>query len=87
MEKIIFTLPDSLAIEVDSIVEMENTNREDFAKEAFEYYISQKKKLNAKESMMRGYMEMAEINLSLAELGMTNEVSCNEEEIVAQSEY
>ncbi len=86
-EKIIFTLPDSLAIEVDNIVQMENMNREDFAKEAFEFYISQKKKLSAEDSMMKGYMEMAQINLSLAELGMTNEVSCNDEEIVAQIEY
>lgn len=88
-EKIIFTLPDSLATEVDSIVQMENTNREDFAKEAFKFYIKQKKKLTAKESMIKGYMEMAQINLSLAELGMTNEISCNENEreTVAQGEY
>jgi len=79
-EKIIFTLPDSLALEVDNIVQMENTNREDFAKEAFQFYIKQKKKLSAKESMIQGYMEMAQINLSLAELGMTNDVSCDEQE-------
>ena len=43
-EKIIFTLPDSLMSEVDHIVQMENSNREDFAKAAFQFYITQKKK-------------------------------------------
>ena len=33
-EKIVFTLPDSLISEVDHIVQLENSNREDFAKEA-----------------------------------------------------
>ena len=58
-EKIMFTLPDYILSEVDQIVQMENSNREDFAKAAFQFYITQKKK----------------INLSLAELGMTDEVS------------
>ncbi|MGS2609117.1 hypothetical protein I5708_017880 [Clostridioides difficile] len=34
-EKIEVTLPDSLISEVDSIVQMENSNREDFAKSCF----------------------------------------------------
>ena len=39
--------------------------------------------------MMKGYKEMGQINLSLAELGMTNEVSSqdNIEEKIAQGEY
>ena len=41
-EKIVFTLPDSLISEVDNIVQMENSNREDFAKAAFQFYITQK---------------------------------------------
>ena len=36
-EKIVFTLPDSLISEVDHIVQLENSNREDFAKEAFQF--------------------------------------------------
>ncbi|MGL5693330.1 MAG: antitoxin [Peptostreptococcaceae bacterium] len=74
-EKIVFTLPDSLISEVDHIVQMENSNREDFAKAAFQFYITQKKKIDLKEYMIKGYKEMGQINLSLAELGMTNEVS------------
>ena len=42
--------------------------------------------------MIKGYKEMGQINLSLAELGMTNEVSSkdnkdNMEEKIAQGEY
>ncbi|MGL5330885.1 MAG: antitoxin [Peptostreptococcaceae bacterium] len=74
-EKIVFTLPDSLISEVDHIVQMENSNREDFAKAAFQFYITQKKKIDLKEYMIKGYKEMGQINLSLAELGMTNEIS------------
>ena len=88
-EKIVFTLPDSLISEVDHIVQMENSNREDFAKAAFQFYITQKKKIDLKESMIKGYKEMGQINLSLAELGMTNEVSSKDciEGKIAQGEY
>ena len=71
-EKIMFTLPDYILSEVDQIVQMENSNREDFAKAAFQFYITQKKKINLKESMIKGYKEMAKINLSLAELKLSN---------------
>ena len=39
--------------------------------------------------MIKGYKEMGQINLSLAELGMTNEVSSidSKEEKIAQGEY
>ena len=45
-EKIVFTLPEGILSEVDKIIQMENSNREDFAKAAFQFYITQKKKLN-----------------------------------------
>ena len=88
-EKIEFTLPDSLISEVDYIVKMENSNREDFAKAAFQFYITQKKKIDIKEYMIKGYKEMGQINLSLAELGMTNEISSDDspEGKIAQGEY
>lgn len=88
-EKIVFTLPDSLISEVDNIVQMENSNREDFAKAAFQFYITQKKKIDFKEYMIKGYKEMGQINLSLAELGMTNEISSDDssEGKIAQGEY
>ena len=88
-EKIVFNLPDSLISEVDHIVQIENTNREDFAKAAFQFYITQKKKFDLKESMIKGYREIGQINLTLSELGMTNEVSSDDdlEGIIAQGEF
>jgi CopG family transcriptional regulator/antitoxin EndoAI len=88
-EEITFTLPDYIISEVDHIVKMENSNRADFAKAAFQFYITQKKKIDFKECMIKGYKEMGQINLSLAELGMTNEVSSmdSKEEKIAQGEY
>lgn len=89
-EKIEFTLPDSLIDEVDTIVKMENSNREDFAKAAFQFYITQKKRIFTKESMEVGYREMGQINLSLAELGMTVEILSSEEKDegeIAKGEY
>ena len=65
-EKIVFTLPEGILSEVDKIIQMENSNREDFAKDAFQFYI---------ETMIKGYKEMGRINPSLAELGMTDEIS------------
>ena len=56
-EKIVFTLPEGILSEVDKIIQMENSNREDFAKAAFQFYITQKKKLNLKETMIKGYKE------------------------------
>ena len=40
---------------------MENSNREDFAKAAFQFYITQKKKLNLKETMIKGYKEISSV--------------------------
>lgn len=88
-ERVVFTLPDSLVTEVDKIVKTENTNREEFAKAAFQFYITQKKKTDLKDAMIKGYKEMGQINLALAELGMTIEVSSNEycEGKIAQGEF
>ena len=42
---------------VDHIVQLENSNREDFAKEAFQSLYYSKKKFDLKESMIKGYKE------------------------------
>ena len=75
MNRYVWSMDNKVLSEVDKIIQMENSNREDFAKAAFQFYITQKKKLNLKETMIKGYKEMGRINLSLAELGMTDEIS------------
>jgi CopG family transcriptional regulator/antitoxin EndoAI len=60
------SLPDLLLQEVDGIVEKENSNRSEFIRQAMKLYIMERKKRVLRESMQRGYMEMAKINLHIA---------------------
>ncbi|MGB9808937.1 MAG: ribbon-helix-helix protein, CopG family [Caldanaerobacter sp.] len=55
---------------------MENRNRSEFIREAMKLYIRERKKAQIRESMKKGYMEMAAINSELAELGLTAENEC-----------
>jgi CopG family transcriptional regulator / antitoxin EndoAI len=66
-KKILISLPDNLLKEIDSLVSLENTNRSEFVRKATILYIREKKKLEMIEKMKKGYKEMAEINLRLAE--------------------
>jgi CopG family transcriptional regulator/antitoxin EndoAI len=65
-KRIMISLPDHLLQEVDGIVEKENSNRSEFIRQAMRLYLMDRKKRNLRESMQRGYMEMAMINLSMA---------------------
>lgn len=66
-KKILISLPDNLLKEIDSLVTLENTNRSEFVRKATILYIREKKKLEMREMMKKGYKEMAEINLHIAE--------------------
>lgn len=66
-KRIIISLPDTLLKEVDAIVSIEKRNRSEFIREAMKLYIREKRKVEMRESLKRGYTEMANINLALAE--------------------
>lgn len=68
LKKIIISLPDSLLKEVDYIVSVEKTNRSKLVREAMRLYILQRQKIGMREGMKKGYEEMAEINVKLAEM-------------------
>jgi CopG family transcriptional regulator/antitoxin EndoAI len=68
LKKILISLPDNLLKEVDSIVSVEKTNRSEFVREAMRLYIREKRKIEMRDRMKRGYQEMAEINIMLAEM-------------------
>ncbi|MDR5659352.1 ribbon-helix-helix protein, CopG family [Serpentinicella sp. ANB-PHB4] len=74
-KRIIISLPDTLLKEVDFIVSMEKTNRSEFIREAMKLYIREKNKMKLREKMKKGYQEMAAINLSLAETGLSLDVT------------
>ena len=65
-KRIMISLPDYLLQEVDGIVEKENSNRSEFIRQAMKLYLVERKKRHLRESMQRGYMEMAKINLNMA---------------------
>ncbi|ANE47066.1 antitoxin [Paenibacillus swuensis] len=65
-KRIMISLPDYLLQEVDGIVEKENSNRSEFIRQAMRLYLTERKKRQLRDSMQRGYMEMAKINLNMA---------------------
>ena len=67
-KKIIISLPDNLLEEIDNMVSNEKTNRSVLVREAMKLYIREKSKIELRDRMKRGYEEMAEINLKLAEI-------------------
>ena len=66
--KILISLPESLLREVDSIVNMEKTNRSEFVRRTIQLYIRERRKIEVRDRLIKGYQEMAEINLKLAEM-------------------
>ncbi|MFZ5988697.1 MAG: CopG family ribbon-helix-helix protein [Bacillota bacterium] len=68
LKKILISLPDNLLKEVDSIVAMEKINRSEFVREAMKLYIREKRRIEMRDRMKKGYQQMAEINVKLAEM-------------------
>ncbi|MEX2415441.1 MAG: ribbon-helix-helix protein, CopG family [Paenibacillaceae bacterium] len=65
-KRIMISLPDYLLKEVDGVVENENSNRSELIRQAMRLYLQERKKRVLRETMQRGYMEMAKINLHMA---------------------
>ena len=65
-KRIMISLPDYLLQEVDGVVEHENSNRSELIRQAMRLYLLERKKRVLRETMQRGYMEMAKINLHMA---------------------
>ncbi|HZK57879.1 MAG TPA: CopG family transcriptional regulator [Clostridia bacterium] len=74
-KRIVVYLPDSLLREVDNIVSVEKTNRSQFVCRAMKLYIRKRSRMELNEQMKNGYREMGEINLALAELGLSLDMS------------
>jgi CopG family transcriptional regulator / antitoxin EndoAI len=64
--EILVRLPQALVSELDGLVKQENGDRSDFIYQATKMYLRERKKRQIRESMRRGYMEMAKINLNIA---------------------
>ncbi|WP_181350152.1 CopG family ribbon-helix-helix protein [Thalassobacillus sp. CUG 92003] len=64
--EIVIRIPENLLEEVDGFLQFENSDRSDFMCQATKMYLREKKQRQIRESMRRGYMEMAKINLNIA---------------------
>lgn len=65
-KRIMISLPHHLLQEVDGVIEKENSNRSEFIRQAMHLYLKERKKRTIRETMQKGYMEMAKINLKMA---------------------
>jgi CopG family transcriptional regulator/antitoxin EndoAI len=70
LKRIIVSLPNNLLEEVDGIVALENRNRSEFIRDAMRLYIKEREKIRMREQLKNGYMQMAEINVKFAEMGL-----------------
>lgn len=65
-KRIVISLPQNLLKEVDGLVAQEKVNRSELIRQAMKFYLQERKKRTIRETMQRGYMEMAHINLHMA---------------------
>lgn len=74
LKRIMISIPNSLLQEVDGIIAMEKLSRSQFVREAMRLYIEDRKRKAVRDMMRKGYQEMAVINLTLAEEGLSADV-------------
>ncbi|MBP2651124.1 MAG: hypothetical protein H6Q74_1949 [Firmicutes bacterium] len=74
LRRIMISIPNSLLQEVDGIIAMEKLSRSQFVREAMRLYIEDRKRKAVRDMMRKGYQEMAVINLTLAEEGLSADV-------------
>jgi len=65
-KRIMISLPQNLLTEVDGVVELERKSRSEFIREAMKLYLQERKRRHIREHMQEGYMQMAGLNLTLA---------------------
>ncbi|HHX24135.1 MAG: CopG family ribbon-helix-helix protein [Tepidanaerobacteraceae bacterium] len=70
LKHIVISLPNNLLEKVDYFVALEKKNRSELIRDAMKLYIKEMEKLRVREQLKIGYMQMAEINIKLAEMGI-----------------
>ncbi len=65
-KEISLSMPDSMLSEIDFLARLENNNRNDFIVQIVRSYLKEKRRLELKSVMRAGYLEMAELNLKIA---------------------
>lgn len=75
--KISVTLPDLLLEEVDTLASSLNRSRSEIIAQMLRQYLREKKSVELKEQLKKGYLEMGELNLTIAENSLlSDEYTC-----------
>jgi CopG family transcriptional regulator/antitoxin EndoAI len=74
LRRIVVSLPDSLLRQVDLILSKEKKNWSEFIQDAMRLYLRERERIRMREQLKSGYLEMAEINLKIAEMGINEDL-------------
>jgi CopG family transcriptional regulator/antitoxin EndoAI len=68
-KRLVVNLSETLYLEFNKALEKDCKKRSEFIREAIILYIEEKKRLNYIDEMKQGYLDMAELNLEIADMG------------------
>lgn len=68
IRKVLISIPDNLLKEIDIIISEEKINRSEFVRDAMKLYLREKRKVEMRDRLIKGYQEMSEINIKLTEV-------------------
>lgn len=66
-KRIVLSIPMQLLEQVDGIAQEEQLRRSDVIREAMRLYVTERRKNDIRAALQQGYMEMARINLRIAD--------------------
>ena len=72
------TLPDLLIDEVDKLSSSLNRSRSEIIAFALKKYLNEKRSVEIKDQLKKGYLEMGELNLDIAENSLLSDASAYE---------
>lgn len=73
-KRLVVSLSETLNSEFNRAPKEDYKKRSKFIREVIILYIEEKKKLREIEQMKKGYLEMAKINLDIAEMGFVSDI-------------
>ena len=73
-KKLVISLSETLYNEFDKALKEDSKKRSEFIRKAIILYIRDRKRITALEQMKTGYIEMAELNLEISEMGFAREM-------------
>ncbi|MDP4178813.1 MAG: CopG family transcriptional regulator [Bacillota bacterium] len=73
-KKLVIDLSDKLYNDFNRALEEDCKDKGEFIKESIILYVENKKKINYLDKMKNGYLEMAELNEEIAEMGFARDI-------------